>query len=53
MLFYSWRRKYKGIDVADAKRVKQLEDQNRRMKILVADLTLHKRTFELIVSKPS
>ncbi len=29
--FYAWRRKYGGMDVAEAKRLKQLEDENRRL----------------------
>ena len=38
--FYAWRRKYGGMDVAEAKRLKQLEDENRRLKKLVADQAL-------------
>ena len=38
--FYAWRRKYGGMDVAEAKRLKQLEDENRRLKKLVAAQTL-------------
>ena len=35
--FYKWRAKYGGMDVPDARRLKQLEDENRRLKGLVAD----------------
>ena len=49
--FYGWRKKYKGMEVEDAKRLKQLEDENRRLKTLVADLTLDKKALEYIVSK--
>jgi len=49
--FYQWRKKFRGMDVADAKRLKQLEDENRRLKMLVADLTLDKKGLEYIVSK--
>jgi len=38
--FYAWRRKYGGMDVAETKRLKQLEDENRRLKKLVADQAL-------------
>jgi len=49
--FYAWRKKFKGMEVEDAKRLKQLEDENRRLKTLVADLTLDKKALEYIVSK--
>lgn len=35
--FYRWRRKYGGLDVSEARRLKQLEDENRRLKRMVAD----------------
>jgi len=38
--FYAWRRKYGGMDVAETKRLKRLEDENRRLKKLVADQAL-------------
>jgi putative transposase len=34
---YNWRRKYGGMSVPDAKRLKQLEDENRQLKRIVAD----------------
>lgn len=37
---YKWKRKYHGMEVADAKKLKSLEDENRRLKRLVADLSL-------------
>ena len=49
--FSGWRKKYRGMEVEDAKRLKQLEDENRRLKTLVADLTLDKQALEYIVSK--
>jgi len=49
--FYAWRRKFGGMEVADAKRLKKLEDENRRLKSLVADLTLDKQALEFIVRK--
>ena len=38
--FYRWKSNYGGMEVSEAKRLKQLEDENRRLKGLVADLTL-------------
>jgi putative transposase len=37
--FYKWRSKYGGLEVSEARRLKQLEEENRRLKHLVADLT--------------
>ena len=44
--YYRWRRKYGGMEVADARRLKQVEDENRRLKKLVADLTLDKEALK-------
>ncbi len=44
--YYRWKRKYGGMNVPDAKRLKQLEDENRRLKRLVADLTLDKEALK-------
>ncbi len=49
--FYAWRKKFRGMEVGEAKRLKQLEDENRRLKTIVADLTLDKKALEYIVSK--
>lgn len=38
--FYRWRSKYGGMDVSDAKRLKVLEEENRRLKQMVADQAL-------------
>ena len=38
--FYTWKRKYGGMDVSEARRLKQLEDENGRLKRLVADQAL-------------
>lgn len=40
--FYRWKRKYAGLGVAELHRLRQLEDENKRLKALVADLTLDK-----------
>ena len=44
--YYRWKRKYGGMSVPDAKRLKELEDENRRLKKLVADLTLDKEALK-------
>lgn len=38
--FFRWRNKYGGMDVSDARRLKSLEEENRRLKKLVADQAL-------------
>ena len=38
--FYKWKGKYGGLEVSEARRLRQLEDENRRLKQIVADLTL-------------
>lgn len=38
---YRWRKKYGGMDVSDARRLKQLEEENRRLKRIVADQALN------------
>ena len=40
--FYRWRRKFAGMGVAELRRLKQLEKENKRLKRLVADLSLDK-----------
>ncbi len=49
--FYNWRKKYGGLEVSEAKRLKQLEDENRRLKRLVADLTLDKQMLQDVASR--
>ena len=39
--FYRWKKKYGGLEVSDAKRLKALEDENRRLKRIVADQALN------------
>jgi putative transposase len=38
--FYRWKKKYAGMGVSELRRLKQLDNENRRLKQLVADLTL-------------
>ncbi len=49
--FYKWRQKYGGMEVSDVKRLKALEDENRRLKHIVADLTLDNQALKAINAK--
>ena len=46
-----WRVKYRGLDVAEAKKLKALEDDNRRLKKLVADLSLDNALLKDVVGR--
>jgi putative transposase len=46
-----WRAKYGGLEVSEARRLRQLEEENGRLKHLVADLTLDKQTLQELVRK--
>ena len=48
---YSWKSKYGGMQVSDAKRLRQLEEENRRLKHLVADLSLDKEVLKAVITK--
>jgi putative transposase len=48
---YAWKSKYGGMQVSDAKRLRQLEEENRRLKHLVADLTLDKEAMKAVIAK--
>ena len=49
--FYRWKRKYAGMGVTELRRLKQLEDENRKLKQLVADLTLDKHMLQEVIRK--
>jgi putative transposase len=49
--FYKWKSKYGGMEASEAKKLKQLEDENRRLKQLVADLTLDNQALKWIIEK--
>ena len=49
--FYKWRAKYGGMDVPDARRLKQLEDENRRLKGLAADQALDIQMLKAVNAK--
>lgn len=44
--YYRWTAKYRGMDSSEAKQLKQLEDENRKLKHLVAELTLDNQARE-------
>ncbi|HLI82397.1 MAG TPA: integrase core domain-containing protein [Bryobacteraceae bacterium] len=48
---YNWRSKYSGMDVSDAKRLKALEEENRRPKTMVAGLSLDKEAWKAVIRK--
>jgi len=49
--YYRWKSKYGGMTVSDAKRLKQLETENRRLKKLVADLSLDKQMLQEVLDR--
>ena len=48
---YRWKARYGGMETSDVKRLRALEDENRRLKHLVADLTLDNQALKAVVSK--
>lgn len=49
--FYRWKRKYEGMGVAELRRLRQLEEENRKLKSLVAELSLDKRILQDVIEK--
>ena len=49
--FYRWKRKFAGIGVAELHRLRQLEEENKRLKALVADLSLDKHMLQEVIAK--
>ena len=49
--FFRWKRKFAGMGLSEIRRLKQLEDEVRRLKMLVADLTLDKQMLQEVLSK--
>ena len=49
--FYKWKDKYGGLTISEARRLRVLEEENRRLKHIVADLTLDNRALKEINSK--
>jgi putative transposase len=50
---YAWKAKYGGMDVSEAQEVKQLREENARLKKLVADLSLDKDMLQSVIRKNS
>ncbi len=49
--FYNWKKKYGGLGVSELRRLKQLEEENRHLKKLVADLSLDKQMLQDVIAK--
>ena len=49
--YYNWKSKYGGMEASDIKRLKELEDENRRLKQMYAELCLDNRILKDIVVK--
>jgi putative transposase len=49
--FYRWKRKFAGMGVAELRRLRQLEEENRKLKQVVADLTLDKAMLQEVIGK--
>ena len=48
---YTWKSKFGGMDVSEAQRLRSLEDENSRLKRLVADLSLDKEMLKAVIAK--
>jgi len=49
--YYNWKAKYAGLTLSELKRLKALEEENRRLKQIVADQTLDNRALKELLSK--
>ena len=49
--FYRWKKKFDGLGVAEVRRLRELEDENKRLKALVGDLSLDKQILQDVLSK--
>ena len=49
--FYNWKKKYGGLGVSELRRLKQLEEENRQLKKLLADLSLDKQMLQDVIAK--
>lgn len=49
--FYNWKAKYGGMEVSEARRLRQLEDENRRLKQIVANQTLEIDAIKGVLAK--
>jgi len=49
--FYRWKSKYGGMQISEAKRLRELENENRRLKEMVADLSLENKIKDEVIKK--
>ena len=49
--YYRWRTKYDSLSASEVRRLKQLEQENRKLKSLVADLSLDKQILQEVLAK--
>ena len=49
--FYTWKKQYAGVGVSELRELRQLREENRKLKTLVADLTLDKHILQEVLSK--
>ncbi len=49
--FYNWKKKFSGMGVTELRRLRQLEEENQRLKRLVADLSLDKEMLQEVIKK--
>ncbi len=51
--FYNWKKKFGGLGVTELRRLRKLEEENNRLKQIVADLTLDKQMLQEVLKKTS
>jgi putative transposase len=49
--YYNWKSKYGGMEASDVRRLKELEDENNRLKHMYADISLENRALKDIITK--
>jgi putative transposase len=49
--YYKWKSKYGGLEVSEARRLRQLEDENRRLKQMVAEQALDLQALKTVLAK--
>jgi len=49
--YYNWKAKYGGMTISDARKLRALEEENRRLKHIVADLTLDNQALKAVIEK--
>jgi len=49
--FYRWKKRFAGMGVTELRKLRQLEEENKKLKSLVADLTLDKHMLQEVIAK--